>query len=87
MTTDEQTLEQKTRFAEQTYYIKFIIVFTIANILAVFTLITVNGVLSALGYKFLDNTILIALIGFLGVNVLGVFIAMMNDLFNINKGE
>ncbi len=39
--------EHKTRFNEQTYYIKFIIVFTIANIIAVFALIATNGVLSA----------------------------------------
>jgi len=81
MTTDEH----KTRFAEQTYYIKFIVVFTIAHSLAVFTLISMNGILTSFGYKFLDNSVLIALIGFLGTNVIGVLIVMMNDLFN--KGE
>ena len=67
---------------EKNIYAKFVMFYTTAITSLVFTLILTNGVLNALGCIFLDNTILIALISFLGVNVLGVFIAMMNDLFN-----
>jgi hypothetical protein len=75
---------KKYNFRERKYYANYILFFTVACFAAIMALVLVTAICASKGVKFLDTSVLIALIGLLGTNIIGVLVIIVKYLF---KGD
>lgn len=72
---------KKYNFRERKYYANYILFFTVGCFTAVMALVLVTAICASKGVKFLDTSVLIALIGLLGTNIIGVLVIIVKYLF------
>lgn len=72
---------KKYNFNEREYYANYVLYFTIACFIAVISLVLVTAICTTQGIKFLDTSVIIALILLLGTNIIGILIVIVKYLF------
>ena len=72
---------KKYNFNERKYYANYVLYFTVACFTAIMALVLVTAICASKGFKFLDTSVLISLIGLLGTNIIGVLIVIVKYLF------
>lgn len=72
---------KKYNFSERKYYANYVLYFTVACFAAIMALVLVTAICASKGVRFLDTSVLIALIGLLGTNIIGVLFIIVKYLF------
>ena len=72
---------KKYNFRERKYYANYILFFSVACFAAIMALVLVTAICASKSVKFLDTSVLIALIGLLGTNIIGILIVIVKYLF------
>lgn len=72
---------KKYNFHERKYYANYILYFAVACFATIMALVLVTAICASKGFKFLDTSVLISLIGLLGANIIGVLIVIVKYLF------